>query len=218
MLIIGFCLQLLLPLVLICTISDKLFAATPKFFRVQLNGILWPEFWYNNADNDLIEPQNLMKMPNILYRDILNPVAVIMTFGLCSPPLACMAAAVGAMKCCLWIWAMNRFDKVMHEKCAERSHKRILLSALLKLEFPLQTVMRKTFSLILGCSAFLIIFLYWDTKGEFGWEAPLEVGVLTLLFWCLSHIEKKTRAKSLTKSAAKIEVRTLSTNPIVEQY
>ena len=217
-LIIGFCLQLLLPMLVLTFIKDKHFYAIPEFIRFKLNGLFWPNYWYTMSSSDtMVEPSYLMKTSTIMCRDLLYPLAAIMTFGVCSPSLAFMAAITGVAKCGLWAWAANNFGTIIKEKrdssSADLTKETQLITAFSKVEFPLEVVMKNVFWIILVYSVMFLVLIYADTMGEFGWEIPLTVALFALLLRCIAYYMD---AQDFKRSgiSQKIEVVSLTQNPI----
>ena len=186
-LIIGFCVQLLMPIIVIKTLRGNSFKFIPEFIRSQLNGVLWPEYWCNLTDTIPIEPFHLMKIANIMSREVFYPVAVMMTFGICSPPLAVLVAIAVMTKCGLWVWAMNHFIANVNDR--SESIRQRCLSALSELQFPQHMILRRVFWITLGFSMIFILFLYWDTTDEVSWEAALGLAVFVLVLWGVSYIK-----------------------------
>ena len=224
-LIIGFSLQLLLPFIFHYVVNGRRYARFPQFIRTVLNGIYWPDYFYNNVENfERVKAQDLMKMPNIICRDIVNPIAIIMTFGLCSPPLAFLAATVAAVKCHGWIWALNRFDAYtidnendnisgMTDDSKAQHYSKILSD----MQLPIRGVLSRTFWIILVYSFLFIIFLYWDTRSGASWEAPLGMTLFFVLLLFLTFSKWNPRDSSQLEEAT-LEVKnglmTVSMNPL----
>ena len=213
-LIIGFCIQLLLPLIFFFSVR---YDDIPIFFRAHLNGVLWPEHWHR-SDVTLIEPSELMKMSSILSRDVLHPLAVMMTFGLCSPPLACLVATVTVIRCSIWMWTMDRFVSFptdSEEETKDRITKQKCLSALSELRFPLCEVQRNAFWSIFVISAMFILLLYWDTLDNVEWVAPLAVTFFVIALYAISKILSNTSPSGNDEMNGEVEVKTVSLNPLV---
>ena len=178
-----------------------------------MNGVLWPEFWLNtDASNKLIKPSYLLKVSSLINRDILYPLAVLMTFGLCSPPLFCLVVCVSVLKCGLWIWAMIRFSTFMIRIEADgdkgefkrKGKGHYCLLALCKRSFPLKEVVERAFWMILLLSMIFILFLYWDIVDEIKWKVPVGmVGLVALLFG-ISRVANYRHKRGLGKVADKI--------------
>ena len=217
-LIIGFCLQLVLPFVIILSIGHDEFNALPAYLRVQMNGVLWPKYWNDLNEATAIKPTNLMKISSIIGRDVLNPLAVMMTFGLCSPALTFLVATVAVVKCGMWVWAVRRFISVITKKdntvTCGRSNDRCL-SALAALDFPLQAVMRRAFWIILAFSTMFILFLYWDTVDDVGWEAAVAVIAFVAMLCCCSCALKALIFRN-SQIDREVEVQAVSRNPLFD--
>ena len=216
-LIIGFCLQLILPLCFLKTLNDTRFRAIPPFLRSNLCGIFCPDYWCHTGDTNNIDSNSLMKIPTIIVRDLVNPIAVILTFGLCSPALACIAGIVGVVKCGIWVWAMHNFSAftiAFGNSGKGEARSRVLLSALSKMQFPLCEVLKKTFWLIFTCSMTFIVLIYWDTTGKIGWEAPCAVGTLALALSFMRFYAKGALSVQKSDTDKNVEVIAISVNPL----
>ena len=217
MLIIGFCIQLLLPFCFLIFLSDENFGSLPPFFRSKLNGILWPEYWHHVDNASAVKPSYLLKIPNIISGDILNPVAVLMTFGLCSPPLACLVAAVSVVKCSMWVWAIRRFVVVVLDGDEEHNKQKATglgyISTLSDMQLDTKA-MRSSFWIILFFSAIFIVFLYWDTVDEVGWIIPVVVSCYLLVLIGFSQLMISFPETNEDHKDGEIEVKMVSLNPL----
>ena len=217
-LIIGFCMQLVLPLLLFLMLNDEVFGYFPQFIRSHMPGIFWPEFWYKMEDRRTVHAEEFLKIPNVICRDMLHPIAVMMTFGLCSPPLGCLAAAVGIVKCLIWIWALGRFSTFYIEKdVIEMNMARVnrYISLLCELKLPLRQVFRKAYWVIILYSMIFMVFLYWDTSGEIGWEVPVTVASLVLLLYIISYITTSKLNMRNEQMVSVAEMATITVSPLI---
>ena len=218
-LIVSFCLQLLLPVCILSILMRKDYDSIPEVFHRALNGALWPDYWFSRKENHKIDPYQLIKVPNIICTDILNPVAVIMTFGVTSPPLACAATAMGVMKCVMWIWVINRFFSYGVERCSDeeeslQAHPSFV--ALSDLRFPLYIVLKSAFWMIFAISALFMLLIYWDITSRVGWDLPLAAFVFTIFLMYVMSV-MTISSKNTPEVSREIETVHIAVNPMIEE-
>ena len=220
-LMIGFCIQLLLPFLLLCAVSDNTFRFIPLNIRSHMNGILWPGHWYSLDYAVIFTPAQLLNMPSILSRDVLHPIAVLMSFGLCSPALAILVVTVTVVKCIMWMWALCRFVSFSSdEKNAEKVNaKQRYMSVLSESLCPVRAVTSQAFWLIFVFSTAFMSFLYWDTVDDVSWVSLVVVVTYALVLLCVSYIFN-ARNKSFREASdmtVGVEVGDVSKNPLNSQ-
>lgn len=185
-LIIGFCLQSLAPFILyLLIVSGMKYTDIPLSIRNIFHGLLWPEYWCRPEDDSLplgVTSEHLFRFHAVICFDILSPLSVLLTFGLCSPSLAFVVTLSGLFKMRFWTWAVERF-------CAchgSSSTSAINLTAVLLDSFlPLQRIFEGSFRLIATYSMFFAVFIYLDESSSLRWHVPLAsllfVGLLSWL-------------------------------------
>lgn len=222
-LLIGFCLQLLLPALLLLFLSTGNYGSLPLFLSSNFNGILWPEHWCGqmiSSTSFMPESSQLMNTPSILCTDIVHPMAVMMTFGFCSPPLAFLAAIVGILKCSMWIGAVKHFCAIVENfECGEGDRKRLqqLVMCFTKVPFPYDEVMMRVFWIIFMYSIVFVLFLHWDTVSQVEWEGPLALSLFAILSGCLIYRDVNGMKKFHCLDEGKrneVEVMNVSSNPL----
>lgn len=185
----------------------------PKNIQPLLPGIFWPEFWKMNDACDSVTikeevgvdvraaPEKLLRCNRIVSSDVLYPLLIFVSFGLCSPLLAVILTLSVCVKLYMWILFVGRF--VSSRKALLRITTDTdgeegvgLDSVLLVLNAACSGVsaldaIAQNIWLIVFTSAVFFAFLCWDILGdEVGWEnavwAPLVVlCVPFFLYLCL---------------------------------
>jgi hypothetical protein len=221
-------LQLLLPLVQVCLFASSKYTHFPKPLRKVLFGIFWPEYWRKDNSSsvvsgavdekepsELAEPLLLLKASRIISTDILNPLLVLCTFGICSPFLALIMLVSVSLKHYMWVLFLGRFVhtritatmasfgatnrntevdtssmSVQHRQVGE-DHALVALSAAC---VPILDIVTRCVWPVIWSSSLFFAFLCWDVlSDEVGWRKALwaPVGVLCLpvcLWVCLGVV------------------------------
>ena len=219
-LIISLCLQLLITLCAIAFVTDNQYASLPAPIRFRLNGIFWPSYWYGDHGKKVdVHSRHLFKDAAFICKDVAYPLAYLLTFGLCSPPLAILTAVVGAFKCKAYVWALCLFGSRAYE-----SEKHVndmvqypsFVSALNSISFPLSRVATRAFWIIIAYSSLFWTFFYWDTVAGVEWEAPVAVIAFVLLLMSVSYFLKRKDRTTNLKNVIDVEMFGVSSeNPII---
>lgn len=130
--------QVMLPIIQLCLFTSSQYTFFPKAVRKLLFGIFWPDFWRTHGaatsagtsagassistavdadnvndederDSNIAEPLKLLKANRIISTDILSPLLVFCTFGICSPFLAVIMLVSVSMKLRMWLVLLGRF-------------------------------------------------------------------------------------------------------------
>ena len=123
-LLIGFSIQLLLTAVAVVAVELQVipYEAVPGAVRPVVHGLLWPQYWISRAlesesdESPVQRPGQLLRADSIICIDLLNPLALLLTFGLSSPPLAVLITLVVVSRMTMWRWVLHRFVAAAKEK------------------------------------------------------------------------------------------------------
>jgi hypothetical protein len=121
--LLGYAVQLMLPLIILVSLTCMPFASMPSFVREMCHGIIWPEYWLQGGDvlvrNKAIvgsDPSVILNIPTVFCNDVLNNWLSLVTFGLCSPVLAVAIVCSVLLKMSMWVLLVGRFTRcvVLH--------------------------------------------------------------------------------------------------------
>ena len=187
-LLVGFSIQLLLTAVAVVAVELHVIPLekVPNVVRPALHGVLWPQYWISRAIESSVcpvqRPSQLIAVDSIICIDMLNPLALLLTFGLSSPPLAVLIALVVASRMRMWQWEVFRFVRAVRGTAGLEGSGRSdeLLGKLSAACSPTAAVLCWSFPLLAVLSMLFSVFVMWDTAAEVSWEAPLLALVLVL--------------------------------------
>ena len=206
-LILGFSMQIVLCFIIPPFLSQvgKWINLPAIIHRNAMNGILWPEYWLNSDDSDLVsrnhvdlekDPTIIINPLSILCFNILNNLMIMLTFGLCSPVLAVAVACTVVSKMSELLLLIGRFTHVLRGDCGH-----FALVALAKVHFPVTEVLRESFWVMVWTSALFFSLVCWDiASDDVGWAASLWIPVTTisypLFLWLMTICRKYRNAQS----------------------
>ena len=166
-----------------------------------LRELFWIEYWYDkqqskgargasDREKGLVEPSRLLRTSGSICDDMLSPLAMLLSFGICSPPLALIICVMSMAKLSMWIFAIKNFCSHCVVSILDTKERRssiirpdeeagTLLSALSTACIPLHGILRSAFVSILVYSGLFVIFLYWDTTSGMSWEVCVAVALFS---------------------------------------
>ena len=129
--------QILLPAIYLSLLSFLNYEDIPKPCRLLFHAVMWPNYWVETKlTNEIIsrsgmllsDPFLLLDSRDIITTDVLNSMIVLLTFGFCSPILACAIACSMWLKLNMWVMLIGRFCcAILGEKgkynCSDNSKK-----------------------------------------------------------------------------------------------
>lgn len=197
-LIIAFALQLLLPLVFAAVLLPRVdVSLIPSCLHQALHGIFWPKHWTQfqpsattTGGNSPPTRLSLVRITEIVCCDMLHPVSVLLTFGLCSPALAFSVALFVMVKMQFWRWAIYRYCTICVQNAPNDSMTvtNCLEVLLLSLSMPFKEVMKRAFRWVLLYSAGFMLLITVDVTGSVSdhWAGPVAMAVIAAVLWMLS--------------------------------
>lgn len=183
--------QLLLPIFLILIVVDRVdFSSLHPVLRKSVHGMLWPRHWH--ATEAPPAPSELLRFPGIACCDMLNPLAVLLTFGLCSPALAFAVTVFGIAKLRLWTFAVHRFgvynlDNGGRPDGETHSRQKQCLEAFSRASLPMYDIVRGSFPYVVAYSTGFVIILYSDMSLSFSWIVPFTIIVFSGIVVLVVH-------------------------------
>ena len=117
--LLGFSIQLLLPFIVLVSLTYLTYDSLSPSVRMMLHGILWPEHWLQNSEDTSAlnktllhgDPSILLKIRTIFCNDVFNNWLLMVTFGLCSPVLVVAIVCSVLLKMSLWVSLIGRFTR-----------------------------------------------------------------------------------------------------------
>ena len=217
--------------IIFVVISTK-YSQFPNKIRTLLPGICWPEYWQRGVNESLkverkttveedATPEHLLKCARLVSSDVLYPLLMFSTFGLCSPLLAVIMTVSVCFKLYMWILFVGRFVHTRRSSMCgttgcgssptsvgeDQDQALEMLSTACSCVPAMDTIAHNVW-LITATSAFFFAVLCWDILGdEVGWErafwAPLVVLSvplclqLFLFLWGRWAIDKSCRPREV---------------------
>jgi hypothetical protein len=193
--VFEYAIQLLVSILLVTILTSIEYSSFPIWLQKGLHGVFWPnQQWIK----DFIVPRDLLKATEIISFDILNHLAVFVTFGISSPFLAVILIFSVCLKLHLWRMIIGRFVysrlSVRENICnIDRDNKESSrddgIATLSIACLPIMEMLEHCIRPIVLSSAVFFAFICWDVAGdEVGWRAsvwaPLTVLTIPLLLWC----------------------------------
>ena len=202
-------LQIILPVLQLCIFTAMRYNSVPKSLRRVLFGVFWPEVWphNNNSTSESIEPLSLMKANRIITTDILNPLLVLCTFGICSPYLSLVILASVTLKYHMWVMLLGRFIQFRYSMSSQsdRDGEDLAVVILSRACLPVINIVGRCLWPVIWSSSFFFAFLCWDVLGdEVGWRnaawAPVVVVSVPLTMWIFLNYVKCTNSTTDAQS------------------
>lgn len=195
-LLLGYSLQLLLPVFVLVLQIYLPIMAIPSFIRHASHGIIWPDHWLqdeiSNHNIDILDSNQevLLKIRTIYCNDVLNNWLIMLTFGLCSPVLALAVVFCILLKMLVWVMLVGRFLRytMLYDSStssivdtSKGNAVSVVLKALGDVHIPLFNVLASSFWRLAWYSAVFVGLLGWDLAADdVGWIQSLWVPVTPL--------------------------------------
>ena len=221
--------QILFSIFQVVMFTSIKYVDIPQNFRRMMFGIFWPEYWSSNTHSEE-NHELLLKTDRIVTNDILNPLLVLCTFGICSPFLSLVILVTVSLKCRLWIMLLGRFlyarlvPSISNNSTGGEDAAVVMLSEAC---IPVVNVVARCLWPIIWSSSLFFAILCWDVLGdEIGWRkaiwAPLFVISLPVVLWIIVffynysfHSARSTSPSiSSTASFSEDDSRITSSNPL----
>ena len=196
MYVFVYAIQLLVSMILLAMVTLVEYASLPRWLQKGMHGVFWP----NHEWAVCTKPRDILKAPEIISFDILNHLAVFVTFGISSPYLALILIFSVCLKLYMWRVMIGRFVFVRSSSSSNVSGKGGLggceegksdddsLTTLSVACLPVLDTLEDCMRPIVLSSAVFFAFVCWDMAGdEANWFdsiwAPVIVLMIPLLLW-----------------------------------
>jgi hypothetical protein len=199
--LLGYSIQLSLPLVVVAALTWVRYESMPPSVRIIFHGIMWPDHWLQGGEvlarnKALVGSDSGIILNNrtIFCNDVFNNWLLMMTFGLCSPVLAVAIVSCVLLKMSLWVMLIGRFTRCIvgssdGDGGGDEGGDDVVQFALgsLAAEYiPLLEVLAASFWRLAWCSALFVSLVCWDmAMDEVGWLQSVWVPLVPLGFVAL---------------------------------
>jgi len=200
-----YAIQLLVSVLLVVVLTSIEYTSLPAWLRKGLHGVFWPGHeWIS----DSTKPRDLLKATEIISFDILNHLAVFVTFGISSPYLALILIFSVCLKLYIWRLIIGRFVYARSCESSEtvcdiggcQQSGDVGLASLSSACLPVMDMLEGCMRPIVLSSAVFFACVCWDLAGdEVDWRgsiwAPVTVLMVPVVLWCVLEAARYFKTK-----------------------
>jgi hypothetical protein len=215
-----YAIQLLVSVLLVVVLTSVEYTSLPRWLQKGLHGVFWPGHeWIS----DRIVPRDLLKATEIISFDILNHLAVFVTFGISSPYLAVILIFSVCLKLYIWRMIIGRFAYTRscpnsESICNIGGYKESGDDGLASLSLaclPIMDMLEDCMRPIVLSSAVFFACICWDMAGDkVDWRAsfwaPASVMMVPVLLWCVVFAHKHSNKMAAGSDGSSVEEDTLT--------
>lgn len=218
-----YAIQLLVIVLQVTVLASVKYTSLPKLLQRGLHGVFWPNHeWVSSR----VEPRGILKATEIVSFDILNHLAVFLTFGISSPYLALILIISVCLKLYMWRVVIGRFTYVRSPPSIDCGQIAVDdgmcgsegdsgLSTLSVACLPILDMLEDNIWPIVVSSSMFFAVICWDMAGDkVDWIgslwAPVIVLLIPLFLW--SYIGYSSRQYSSESSTGEIPEKFQSQN------
>jgi hypothetical protein len=222
--IYSYSIQVAAPFIFLFTLSFLKYQSFPKVLRKMIPGVLFPDNWSkdstkNGFRSDMLQIAASKRLYNIktVTSTMIHNVIVLLTFGLCSPVLACLIGAATYLIAATWRVLIARFVHCRLSKFSSQSSHQLdnAMLSMARLSREGNGLIRLCLWPYVFVSAFFFLCLSWDMAGDrVGWRggiwAPLvslsALGVMYVAVYFCAWRTSPTSSKDEAQNGDKCDI------------